>query len=1025
MLPALRNAILNIEPFSNDPDHKKADEITSSYPVRALEALQSVFAHLVGYELDSYTPAEFWSTFRMSKEMVHLNEQQDALEFYNSVVEFVDEGMSMLGGEKICENTFGGLFADEKICKDCPHRYSREEPFTSISIDVQSHNNLLESLKEYVLGDVLENDNAYFCEKCQKKVRAIKRLTIQKLPPILVVQLKRFKFDWDKEVPVKFNDYVEFPFDLDMKPYTAEAAAKVDALGDTEEDIVLEEEPSDCMYSLRGVVVHSGSATGGHYYSFIKSSDDGKWYKFDDTEVNHYECDIKDVRSKWFGGNIKYADDGSDDMSSKKRGRCWWNAYLLFYEKVGTADQECSASSTSCRTPTSGRTSADCSGQASVSIANPLTVDASVSSISSRRSSTGSPITRLHKHFSTMSLSSKMRQMPPRLEVMVRQQNTKIMHERNQYNVNYFRFLKEITLRSVTYQTDTYNHILFVHISELFANFLVFTCLHASAELRNDYNDRNTILWNHVLDRLVVVKTCRLWLMSHILISEEILRVFLIEAKDPEVRQLYARIISKISLASIDHKDTIADAKTYNALPFQRALAMYGKENLRDSTCVVEMLIEVVYNMISNDKEKRGMEIYSVLLIFIIEPAPKPQLYLSLVRRGILFLLLRIYETPVMQCFAAIHNGIQNYLRLLLGLLRTIDLRTYLSVRLPGAPALTTPCPYMLAELKERIPINDIVCPSDLQDAIYAVPSYNLMTHLMNVFASGDLRVQGFMRETFLYFCWNNEIITARAYEVLMRALMQDERNPEVLTELLVTLFCDLIQMNDELSRCGVWLQYLLFSCEISVYHPRSGESGLLSIVHEPNKQKQENLIRISTVLLERFESEIPYVSLLSRAPALLHFANEMFSIIISRYTFHEQGEVKQSANRMVPNKNDLVARLANVCKYLRTMVDAESCNEENEDNQLESSIINSPKASITTPQSGEKRPFPDDDSPTTRRDSKKFNDGSKIVSNDFPITAEVDDPELLMATSRSAIEDKKPMAPPPAYEENVFDSSK
>lgn len=73
----------------------------------------------------------------------------------------------------------------------------------------------------------------------------MKRLSIKKLPTNLVVQLKRFEFDWEKGVnnllvrfviiilqePVKFNDYFEFPFSLDMKPYTAEALASLDESG--------------------------------------------------------------------------------------------------------------------------------------------------------------------------------------------------------------------------------------------------------------------------------------------------------------------------------------------------------------------------------------------------------------------------------------------------------------------------------------------------------------------------------------------------------------------------------------------------------------------------------------------------------------------------------------------------------------------------------------------------------------------------------------------------------------------------
>ena len=49
-------------------------------------------------------------------------------------------------------------------------RYEREEPFLSLSLSI-STNVMQEALKEFVKGEWLEGDNAYFCEKCQEKVR--------------------------------------------------------------------------------------------------------------------------------------------------------------------------------------------------------------------------------------------------------------------------------------------------------------------------------------------------------------------------------------------------------------------------------------------------------------------------------------------------------------------------------------------------------------------------------------------------------------------------------------------------------------------------------------------------------------------------------------------------------------------------------------------------------------------------------------------------------------------------------------
>lgn len=103
------------------------------------------------------------------------------------------------------------------------------------------------------------------------------------------------------------------------------------------------EDNMDCCYKLRGVLVHSGQATGGHYFSYIRN-DDGKWFKFDDNDVQYYECEPRDVKYKWFVENrvISYfclisrfgEEPGIVDFTGRRRSRIWWNAFLLFYEKV-------------------------------------------------------------------------------------------------------------------------------------------------------------------------------------------------------------------------------------------------------------------------------------------------------------------------------------------------------------------------------------------------------------------------------------------------------------------------------------------------------------------------------------------------------------------------------------------------------------------------------------------------------------------------------------------------------------------
>lgn len=52
----------------------------------------------------------------------------------------------------------------------CVVRYECEESFTTLNVDIRNHQNLLDSMEQYVKGDLLEGANAYHCEKCNKKV---------------------------------------------------------------------------------------------------------------------------------------------------------------------------------------------------------------------------------------------------------------------------------------------------------------------------------------------------------------------------------------------------------------------------------------------------------------------------------------------------------------------------------------------------------------------------------------------------------------------------------------------------------------------------------------------------------------------------------------------------------------------------------------------------------------------------------------------------------------------------------------
>lgn len=54
------------------------------------------------------------------------------------------------------------------------------------------------------------------------------------------------------------------------------------------------------QYRLRGVVIHAGGASAGHYYSLIKDSDTEQWREFNDSNVRPFE--FQNMKEEAFGG---------------------------------------------------------------------------------------------------------------------------------------------------------------------------------------------------------------------------------------------------------------------------------------------------------------------------------------------------------------------------------------------------------------------------------------------------------------------------------------------------------------------------------------------------------------------------------------------------------------------------------------------------------------------------------------------------------------------------------------------------
>lgn len=115
------STVIHINANNSDKSRSEQDS-RKDYNVGVLKYVQAIFGHLAASKLQYYIPRGFWKHFKLWGEPVNLREQHDALEFFNSLVDSLDEALKSLQQPPVMSKVLGGSFADQKICKDCPHR---------------------------------------------------------------------------------------------------------------------------------------------------------------------------------------------------------------------------------------------------------------------------------------------------------------------------------------------------------------------------------------------------------------------------------------------------------------------------------------------------------------------------------------------------------------------------------------------------------------------------------------------------------------------------------------------------------------------------------------------------------------------------------------------------------------------------------------------------------------------------------------------------------------------------------------
>ncbi|KAK8620158.1 hypothetical protein V6N13_066641 [Hibiscus sabdariffa] len=261
-----------------------------------------------------YSPAQFLYSWWQHSSNLASYEEQDAHEFFISVLDVIHEKESKVRNyskddgdcQCIAHRTFSGLLRSDVMCRTCGFTSTTYDPCVDISLNLDTVNlsaadaaikplkpdekmglsTLSGCLNLFTRAERLGSDQKLHCQNCQELRDTSKQLSIKRHPLVLCLHIKRFEHSVVRKASRKVDRYLQFPFSLDMTPYLSSSIIKR-RFGNRLFALEYENADSSAEYDIFAVIAHSGMLESGHYVTYLRLKN--QWYKCDDAWISEVD----------------------------------------------------------------------------------------------------------------------------------------------------------------------------------------------------------------------------------------------------------------------------------------------------------------------------------------------------------------------------------------------------------------------------------------------------------------------------------------------------------------------------------------------------------------------------------------------------------------------------------------------------------------------------------------------------------------------------------------------------------------